>query len=39
MKSTFVVDRVLVKNVEKMKEAMPMTDMEKYSSELEKVSV
>jgi len=28
-----------VENVEKMKEAMPMTDMEKYSSELEKVSI
>ena len=31
--------RVLVENVEKMKEAMPMTDMEKYSSELEKVGI
>jgi len=31
--------RVLVENVEKMKEAVPMTDMEKYSSELEKVGI
>jgi len=31
--------RVLVTNVEKMKEVTPITDMEKYASELEKVSV
>ena len=31
--------RVLVKNVEKMQEAMPMTDMDNYANELEKVSV